>query len=480
MKKLVFAALIILAATAPAHAVTTLQGYYEARTELWGQGGGGEYQPWHLTTPVHYLELRVLTTPWKDVEGFVELATASDRWIFEQTTRDERVFMSEGHIRFRSSKAEIYLFSQQNRFWFSEPFLEIINADRVKNDFWGPRAQGIRMDFWDLYGFGGLAYYADQLQAGTDDYRAARIYRHLLDGDIVLGGTYARKDYGTAENEYDEVFAGDIQVAFGNIVEPLSGLGRVTWGLEAGKNISGWLWGVDDAMPIGAFSEIRDIRYGPFSVRGSWQYYEPNFYTGMSSRENDDDYKGYYFEAHYRLPKKAINLKFSRYRYDAFEQETAAGERFFKQQYLGEIYAEFLYGFTGKVEYRWYQDHNGTYPNLFFELVGRNKLMSIRPQFRIKDIDTIYQIEAYGVEFNINIGEWAKLYSRIMNANEDTESRASVFTQLRFDAWSGSEFFVEFGNPDHNNDLVNDDDFVKWDLDNDIQEYFKLFLKVYF
>ncbi len=48
--------------------------------------------------------------------------------------------------------------------------------------------------------------------------------------------------------------------------------------------------------------------------------------------------------------------------------------------------------------------------------------------------------------------------------------------------WSGAEFFVEYGNPDHSNDFVNDGDFVTngdW-APRSPQEVFKAFVRIYY
>ena len=43
-----------------------------------------------------------------------------------------------------AERVEAYLFGGQNRFWLNEPLLEIVNQDVVKQDNYGPRAQGVR------------------------------------------------------------------------------------------------------------------------------------------------------------------------------------------------------------------------------------------------------------------------------------------------------------------------------------------------
>ncbi|UCF77789.1 MAG: hypothetical protein JSW03_06660 [Candidatus Eiseniibacteriota bacterium] len=453
------------------HAASILEGYYETETELNGQD-----RSWGVSNPRHYFELKYITTPWPDVEGFLRMSAESNRWRYEE--RYNVAFANEGHVRYRGKNVEAVLFSQQNRFWFSEPLLEIVHPDRVKDDDWGPRAQGLRLDFWGLNKTTGVGFYSQKRNG--QDAAAFRVYRPFARNRIILGSTFVNQNFDTLGRSYDRVAAADIELAMGDLVPFLSRFGRVTWVTEVGRNISGWVDDVYQPLTTGLKTELRDVSVGDFYNIFSYQYYETNFYTGLSNREGDDDYKGYYVETNYRIPTKAINLKASRYSYHAFRNRDSAGRLWERVQTLGEIYVEFLRGFTAKAEYRHYRDNNGTYPNFFLEISGENRLAEIRTQLRIKDIDTRYQLEAYGFEMNVNLTEQWKFYSRVMNVNVPTQSRNTVFLQLRYLGWSNGEAFVEFGNPWHSDNLVNDDDFVQWDSNTDVERYVKLFLKLYY
>ena len=462
----------LLAAAPAALAVSSLEGYYEAQTEL-----DGRDRSWGLNNPRQYFELRFRTTPWTEVEGFLRLSAESNRW--KDYKPYNLYFANEGHVKLRSRNAEAVLFSQQNRFWFSEPLLEIVNPDRVKDDDYGPRAQGVRVDFWGLRNFSGVSYYS--VKRNGDDALAFRTRRPFLRDRVVLGTTFANQNFSTGVRDYDRVVAADVEVALGELVKPLSRFGRVTWLTEAGKNVSGaWLKATNNPLPYGLKTEIRDLSIGDFYSVASYQHYETNFYTGLSNRESDDDYRGYYVETNYRVPTKAVNLKASRYDYRAFRYTDSSGRLWEKSQNLAEVYVEFVRGFTARAEYRHYKDNNGAYPNFLFEVAGENRLARIKTQLRIKDIDTIYQLEAYGFEMSVNLSEQWKFYSRVMNVNVPTQSRQTVFFQLRYTGWSGGEAFAEFGNPGHSDNLVNDDDFVQWSSNTDIERYVKLFLKMYY
>ncbi len=113
-------------------------------------------------------------------------------------------------------------------------------------------------------------------------------------------------------------------------------------------------------------------------------------------------------------------------------------------------------------------------------MTGENKLVKLRTQFRIKDIDSDYELTAYGFEANVNLSDSWKFYARVMNVDEQTESRQTAFAQIRYLGWQGAEFFVEFGNPDQSNDIVNDGDFVSHDSGATTDKVFKAFVRIYY
>ena len=61
-----------------------------------------------------------------------------------------------------------------------------------------------------------------------------------------------------------------------------------------------------------------------------------------------------------------------------------------------------------------------------------------------------------------------------------TESRQTAFAQIRYLGWNSAEFFVEFGNGDHSNDLANDGDFATHGSSNITEQVFKTFVRIYY
>ncbi len=500
------AAIVILAI--PAKAVTTLEGYSDLMFKL-TSGRGGD-PTWQLNNPRLYAEFRLKSSPWTDIDTFLKVSAESDRWA--EDVKETRVFVNEAHMRFCGSRVEAHLFTGQDRFWLNEPLLAIVDQGEVKHDDWGVRAQGIRLDFWDVFGFHGAAFYsersdyvsmgfsempdeleyypeateADSMSSSTDDYRGLRLNRRFLGDRGLLGTTYARRDFNDtpfhgSSGGYSEVIALDSELALGEIIPFFTRFGRVTWATEYGRNTSGWVDDSDESGLAGFKTEIRDIRAGPIRFLASYGDYGERFYADRLAhwdRRNLNGYTKYYAEAHYRVSRKAINFKYWTFKEEPKDYSTS--EYGVRQEWGTEAYVEFVNGFTGKAEYKVHENKDGVWPNLFFEITGENRLVKLRTQFRMRDIDTVYEVSAYGFEANVNLSDDWKFYARVMNVSECTESRQTAFAQIRYLGWSGGEFFVEYGNPDHSNELVNDGDFVSHGSDAIIEKVFKAFVRIYY
>lgn len=484
-------ALTLVLPVSDGFAVTRLEGYTEAFSQL-----AGDSRVWRLDNPQLLTELRILSSPWQDTEGFLKFQGLSNKWDNERW--ENFFFLKEGHLKFRGRRVETYLFTGQDRFWLNEPLLNMVSQDVIKDDDYGPKAQGVRLDAWDLKGFTLTAFYSDKSTAypaiilpdapsgnaayladivSTDDYRGGRLRRPFLKDRLVLGATFARKDYSQGSRDYDQIAGGDAEVALGEILRPFSRFGRVTTTAEMGKNLSGW---VGARRPSGWKLEVRDVGVGPLTLVGSLYDYDNDFYTlGLARGDiwDDNDYHGHYLECNYRLPQKAINLKGWRFRN---KPHTFTSSRRPFEETGGELYVEFVHGFKGRIEYKRHVNKDGTWPNLLFEVGGENKLVKIRTQFRVKDMGTDYEVRVFGFEANANLTEKWKFYMRLLTADEKTEARETIFAQLQYTGFQGAEFFIEFGDWGQSNDLVNTEGFVSHSSDATTRRVFKSFLRIYY
>lgn len=505
-----------LVAAAPVGAATILQGYYN----VWSSGDRADHN-WHFREPSHYAELKFLSNLSPDIESFVRLrVNAENDYLYYGTipgTNPAQNFdiedyhsplvVAEGHIRFRATHTETFLFSRQNRFWINdEPLFGLVNDWKVKNDSYGPQAQGIRFDFWDspfigLGNFGGTFIYSDN--GGTynynqgagdirdgDDSLIGRIRDHAWGDRIQAGVMVLRKDWTDtgAENAhallgkmYNRVYEADLAffphelVDTGLHVGPID-LEQSRWTVEYSQSRSPeheilYDVGTDHNDLFGA--EIRDIHIGNLILHGWYNNAGQNYRDFMSGRFDDDrryNLVNKHAEGIFFVPRKAITAKVT---YDKehlrVPDDTGFGLRPAETWY-GELYIEFIKGFKAKVAYkRWHGVDtsaavNGfaTYPDLFSELSVENFLAKIRLQFRLHDFNTFRESSAYGFDMNVNITDHVKGYLRMLNARDSVESRQTAFAQLKYELGPGAEFYFQYGDPGQSDNIVYNDGFVNF------------------
>jgi hypothetical protein len=459
--------------TPTAQAATQLQGFYEAFAQ-----GTREDETWQFNMPNHYLELKALATPHSDFETFIKLSAQANRFRTVQSEPDPidggtgddvnvhraDVFFNEGHVRWRRDHLEAVAFSGQNNFWFSQPLLNVVNGNTLQDYRDGPRSQALKLDFWELAGFGGLAYVGD-MHTNRDDFFATRIHKSLAQNKLRFGTTYGRRNFeASGGSAYDQAFAVDAELAMGEISETLGRLGRTTLVMEVGRNISNDI-GLDPHFANGAQVELRDVRYDAVTFKSSAWYREPQFYSGISGREGDNDRRGYSFEVWYRLPKKQVNLRWNHWRNRSFIDLGSNNERFFQKQHELEAYMEIKGGFSSWIKWRRFDTNpdpfaGGVFKNLIWELQAQNKLISVRSQVRFRDYGTRFATEGFGMDINLNVSSRWKIFGRFLNANENTESRRTFFVHARYDAWSNAEFFIDYGDGGRSDRLTENDGFV--------------------
>lgn len=528
------AATVVLAAAglAPpaAPAATKLEGYYEVETSLERQD-----RIWHLGPPgsngqpKHYAELKFLSWPGTDLELYVKLRAESNRDDDRTTTVDfysPPWLNAEGHLKIRRPHWETYLFSRENRFWINdEPLFNLVNEDKLKNDSWGPQSQGVRFDFWEtrflgLRHLGGTLIYSDDggtynwgdglgdIANGVDSW-IVRLRNRAWGDRIEMGTMFLRKDWtdtSSPENRsrlgimYNTVYSADIAffprelVPTGLRLGPLN-LEQSRWTLEWATSDTPYrerVFGESNENDSILGIEVRDLNAGDLTVH-AWHFDLGENFRDYMSRRFDNDEKHFnrvqnHAEAIYLVPRKAITAKVS---YDHYRKRIAdeiGGGLRPTTEWYGETYIEFIKGFKGKVAYKRWEGFDAssevndfyTYPNWFGEVSVENFLAKIRIQARLRDAGTFRELTAYGFDMNVNITERLKGYLRMLDVNEQTEGRQSLFAQLKYELGPGAEFYFEYGDPGQSDNIVNTDWFVNESNGDQMRDRVKLLLKTWF
>ncbi len=523
--------LVLAVTTLPpaASAVNKLEGYYEIETAFqrhdkhWQFGPpGGEGMP------RHYFELKFLSWPYTDLESFLKIKVESNRDEYltpEHEFKRPPWLAAEGHMKIRRNKWETFFFYRQNRFWINdEPLLGLVDQNKVKNDNWGPQASGIRTDFWNvdlwkLRGLGGTFLYFDdggtfnwtddpgnERPDGTDHF-ILRLRKKSFSDRLELGSTFLRKDWtntGVSKHwlgtSFNEVLAFDVSfhprefVATGLSLGPLN-IENTSWITEYAvsrdpsqietseirSNENRFAWA----------SEVRNIRFWNMIVHAWYYNFGENFRDYMSWRFDDArefNRRQYHIEGILLFPRKAITATVA---YDFYKKrivDEEGGDLRPSTNLYTELYVEFIKGFKGKVGYNYWHGFDAsaevfdffTYPNLFAELSVENKLAKVRMQARVRDFDTFREVFAYGFDIEFNATGKLKGYFRMLNVNEETEARSTVFAQVRYDIGYGAEFFIEYGDPWKSDNLVNTDHFVNEGSGDRLEHRARTFLKLYF
>ncbi len=524
----VAALLAASAASGPAVAANKLEGYYEAEVAMERQDGS-----WHFGAPSsngiprHYAELKWWSWPNDNLEMFFKLRAENNR-DDDRTARVDYYHPSwlaaEGHLKLRGGHYEAYLFSRQNRFWINdEPLLSLIHEDKLKNDDWGPKAQGLRVDFWDVDvpgvpGLGGTLIYSDnggtytwpggEEQWDGEDAWIARLRQRSWSERLEFGATFLRKDWTDTGNEgyrsryglmRNNIYAADVAFFPRNLVETGLYLGplnleqsRLTAELAVSETpFRERVFGESERHNRAIAAEVRDIHVGDLILHGWYLDFGENFRDYLSRRFDDDrQYNRVqtHGEAIWLVPRKAVTAKLVYDHYRKRVPDEPVGGLRPTTEWYGELYMEFVNGFKGRVAHRRWRGFDAsaevndfyTYPDWYAEVSVENFLAKIRLQARIKDAGTFRELTAYGFDMNVNITERLKGYLRMLNVNEQIEARHTMFAQVKYDIGMGAEFYFEYGDPGQSDNLVYTDWYVNEDNGDNLRDRIKLLVKTWF
>lgn len=519
--------LLSLLAAVPVGAATRLEGFYEA--ELAAQKNDGR---WHVGSPgdngmpAHYIEMKFLSNPSDRFEVYSRMWARSNRDDDRTPEIDyyhPRWIDGEGHLKLKGGKYESFLFYRQSRFYINdEPLLRLVDDNKLKNDEWGPKAQGIRFDFWDtaflgVKNLGGTVIVSDNGGTYSDngvDVPAGenalimRARHKTWDGRLESGAMFLRKDWTNTSRDdwrdltalmHNDVFSADIAfsprelAATGLRLGPLN-LEQSRWTGEFAVSRRPYdekVFGDPRRRARALAVEARDLHLGALTVHSWYRDFGENFRDYMSKRfDEDHEYNRVqrHVEGIWLVPRKAITAKVA---WDAYRKrvgdEPGGGLRPATEWY-GELYMEFIKGFRARFAHKRWHGYDAsleindftTYPDWFGEVSVENFLAKIRLQGRIHDQGTFRQVSAFGFDMNVNITERLKGYLRALNVNEETEARNTLFAQLKYDVGAGTDLYFEYGDPGQSDNLVYTDWFVNESNGDNLRDRFKLLLKAWF
>ncbi len=457
----------------------TINGYFE-----------GEYVSqksrlpvaWDMWNPKNYFEMKISAKPFPGIDAYTSMAALSNG-------NGTRLYLNQGHITFHRSNFEITYFSREDRYWISSPLLFLVQTDRVKDDSWGPKGEGFRYDFWDIFKFRG-AIIGSKFKTWDGEAYLAYLERPIT-RFFQLGTIYLKKDWrGGDPPTFNSVYSlnGKLHVK-----------GPLNLRFEVAKSIHPAQITQKKSDDYAYEIELRSVRIKNILIAGNLFNYGLDFIDEFSNKFNKDfdrefDRKGVYGEIIYLVPGKAINLvyktKWYKSRYDESKIPPVRETYYSRWWNYGEIYMEYYGGVNSRFFVESTIDTQETWNHLYFEVGGENNVMKLRLQYKIMDIginrkgrSVFYSIgerHLVGVELRVNITDYLHFYGRSaigMGTGRDWES---LFLQLAYRRFQNTEILLEYGEPSHTDgDIVNDWD-IAYNPYQRVEDRVKLLVKFWF
>ncbi len=506
-------AALALGAAADAAAGSRLEGYYGLSIAAQKNDGHWNFgSPDDNGIPSHYAELKFMTNPSDKIEVFTKMRAWSNR---DDGSTSEVEYYSppwysaEGHLRIGERKWESYLFYRQSRFYINdEPLLRLVDDNKLKNDSYGPMAQGVRTDFWDvdlggIKGLGGTLIISDSGSTVPygDTYYVGRLRHKTWNDRWTSGLMYLRKDYGVdpTGRSNNQVYSADVAFSPAGLVDTGLRLGPVN--LEQSRWTAEAAWSIrpGDEAEVGASRararavalEARSIVIGDLTLHGWYNDFGEDFRSYLSYRFDDSrEYNRVqkHVEAIWLVPRKAVTAKVAHDHYRKRVADEPGGGLRPSTEWYAELYAEYVNGFKSRFAYKRWRGFDAsaeifdfyTYPEWFGEVSVENFLAKIRIQGRVKDAGTFRQVTIYGFDMQVNITDKLKGYLRAMNVNEKTEARHTAFVQLKYDLGWGADMYLEYGDPGQSDNLAYTDWFVNEGNGDNLRDRVKLILSAWF
>ncbi len=438
---------------------------------------------WDMWNPKNYFEMKFSINPSPGVTGFFSLSALSN-------SNAMRFFMNQGHLTYRTSNTEVTIFSREDRFWISSPLLFLVNTDRVKDDAYGPKAEGLRFDVWEWKGFYGTLI-ASKFRTWDGEAYLGSLARKFGE-KFEIGTIYLKKDWrGTVITpSFNQVtsFNGRLHIK-----------GPLSMRFEIANSVHPSQATTKRSDDYAYEVEFRRIRLKDLFIAWSIFNYGYDFIDEFSNKFNmnfdrEFDRRGVYGEFIYLMPYKAVNLiyktKYWRSRFDETKPGMPLPYEYSKWWNYGELYVEYYGGVSSKFFIESTRDTAETWNHLFFEIGGENNLMKLRLQYKLMDLGinrhgqtvfySIGERNLIGAEVRVNLTQNLFFYSRAAVGMGTGRSWESLFMQLGYRGIKNTEIFLEYGEPGHTDgDLVND-----WDFSNNpylrTDDKVKLLVKYWF
>jgi hypothetical protein len=410
-------------------------------------------------------------------------------------------YSAEGHIKLRQNKSEAFIFYRENRFYINDdPLLRLINDGALKNDSYGPQAQGVRFDFWESEVFGvpnlggtfiisdngGTFFHNVEIDPQTgealtfrvgDNSYVGRLRHKGFKGRLESGLMFVRKDWTDTSDDqwtdqfkymHNHVFAVDLAFSPRELVYPSLKLGPVDleqtrWTVQAALSTAPYeeeVRNFDLENQRAWAAEVRDIHVDDVTIH-AWYHDLGEGYRNFSNFEGYNKIRKH-VEAIWLVPRKAITAKVAwDYETKRVEDDAGGGLRP-SESWYGELYIEYINGFKSRFAYKNWHGFDADldvnefrdYPDWFGEVSVENFLAKITLQGRVRDAGTYHQVTAFGFDMAVNLTDNLKGYIRALNVNESTEARHTLFAQLKYDIGWGSEVYFGYGDAGQSDNLV--------------------------
>lgn len=366
-------------------------------------------------------------------------------FFLENTYHNSRLLFLQGHAEI-IRPLNIVFFAREDRHFFESPLLFVISPERIRDDDFGAKSEGVRIDF-SPFTFSHLSYlFSRSVRTENSDYNVLSLkFKKFVESQFL----YAHK-----RNYYED----KVEKMYECFVRFPVFQGYFT--LE-----------YSDILKAEAYSfEVANIYIGSFRFVLSYYNIGDSFRTDFSNRFSvwgkEWGRKGFKGEVNFFFPGKAITLT---QRFDLYKTKYLFGVPYSKPFrftfFQTELYVEFINGYSFKTFYEITDEVRATWRHIFFEIKKEEKNYLLKIQYKIKDIgiiDNPYSIgerHLIGLEGKVNLPRNFFFYFRGAIGNTSFATWETAFFQIGY-TYPGKEFYIEYGEgylTDY--DLINDNDF---------------------